>query len=210
MQNLDDFQSGQLLPTFNSSTQLSVLAEEMNGRKRVIIQSPGSAGTIVTPPNYACNVSLVLAHLRLLDSFLCTCQIVQWHCIYVHVEPEEPADAMGFCLQLVIYGINGDLVPNENLQNPDTDGAIHNITHYLITYLVPGGPSVPIFTIIAAVNERNETAEVASTFNAAVVAGYISELIALLKQVSCPVSGITDLCRRCCCSAEAQQKQQSI
>ena len=92
----------------------------------------------------------------------------------------------GFCLQLVIYGINGDLVPNENLQNPDTAGAIHNITHYLITYLVPGGPTVPIFTVIAAVNERNETAEVASAFDAAVVAGYIPQLIALLKQVSCP------------------------
>lgn len=84
----------------------------------------------------------------------------------------------------MIYGLDGTFVPNENLQNPELSGAIHNITQYLITYLVPGGPIVPINAIIAAVNDRNETAEVAAAFNKAVAAGYIPQLEALLKQVN--------------------------
>lgn len=44
-------------------------------------------------------------------------------------------------LQLMIYGTDGPFVPNENLQNTNVPGAIHNITNYLITYLVPGVPS---------------------------------------------------------------------
>ena len=86
-------------------------------------------------------------------------------------------------MQLVIYGIDGDLIPNENLQHPELQGAIHNITQFLVTYLVPGGPSIPIYTIITAVNDRNETAEVAAAFNKGVAAGFIPQLIALLKQV---------------------------
>ena len=48
---------------------------------------------------------------------------------------------------------------------------------------VPGGPSIPIYTIITAVNDRHETAEVAAAFNKAVAAGFIPQLIARLKQV---------------------------
>ena len=100
------------------------------------------------------------------------------------------------CLQLVIYGLHGTFVPNENLQNPELSGAIHSITQYLITYLVPGGPIVPINAVIAAVNDRNETAEVAAAFNKAVAAGYIPQLEALLKQVHKTSLGMTSDNRR--------------
>lgn len=88
------------------------------------------------------------------------------------------------CMQLVIYGTNGNLVTKENIQNPDLTGAVHNITNYLITLLAPGGPSVPISAVILAVQRDNGTAEVAAAFNAAVAAGYIPQLEALLKQAS--------------------------
>ena len=48
---------------------------------------------------------------------------------------------------------------------------------------MPGGPIIPIHAIISAVNERNETAEVAAAFDKAVAAGFIPQLIAQLKQV---------------------------
>ena len=87
-------------------------------------------------------------------------------------------------LQLVIYGLDGPSVPNEDIQLPGVAGAIHNITQYLVTYLVPGGPIVPINAIITAVNDNHETAEVAAAFNKAVAAGFIPQLEALLKEVS--------------------------
>ena len=84
----------------------------------------------------------------------------------------------------MIYGLDGPFVPNEDIQLPGVAGAIHNITQYLVTYLVPGGPIVPINAIITAVNDNHETAEVAAAFNKAVVAGYIPQLEALLQEVS--------------------------
>ena len=83
----------------------------------------------------------------------------------------------------MIYGVDGAFVPNENIQNPGVNGAIHNITQYLLTYLVPGGPIIPINAIITAVND-SQTAEVAAAFNKAVADGYIPQLEALLKQAS--------------------------
>ena len=83
----------------------------------------------------------------------------------------------------MIYGLDGAFVPNEDIQLPSLAGAVHNITQYLVTYLVPGGPIVPINAIITAVNDNQETAEVAAAFNKAVAAGYIPQLEALLKQV---------------------------
>lgn len=53
-----------------------------------------------------------------------------------------------------------------------------------MTYLVPGGPTVPINVVISAVTERNQTAEVAAAFHKALAAGYTPQLIALVKQVS--------------------------
>lgn len=87
-------------------------------------------------------------------------------------------------LQLVIYGIDGSFVGQESLQNSTgAAGAIHNITNYLITYLVPGGPRVPINAVITFVRD-NATEAVATAFDAALAAGYSEQLIALLKQVS--------------------------
>lgn len=101
-------------------------------------------------------------------------------------------------MQLVIYGVDGAFVPNENIQNPEVSGAIHNITQYLITYLVPGGPITPINAIITAVND-NQTAQVAAAFNKAVAAGYIPQLEALLKQVRSTRYTFLDMqkCRAC-------------
>lgn len=85
-------------------------------------------------------------------------------------------------MQLVIYGLDGALVPNENIQSPNVSGAIHNITQYLVTYLAPGGPAIPINAIITAVAD-NQAAQVAAAFDKAVTAGYIPQLLALLQQV---------------------------
>lgn len=88
------------------------------------------------------------------------------------------------CTQLVIYGVNGNIVAAENMLNYTLTGGIHNLTNYLITLLAPGGPSVPISAVILAVQRNNGTAEVAAAFNEAVAAGYIPQLEALLKQAS--------------------------
>ena len=85
-------------------------------------------------------------------------------------------------LQLVIYGVDAAFVPIENVLEPSTPGAIHNITEFLSVYLVPGGPNIPISAIIAAVQD-GYVAQVAAAFDEAVENGYISELITLLQQV---------------------------
>ena len=104
----------------------------------------------------------------------------------MHLDRDQHITELLFCaccVQLVIYGVDGIFVPQEALQNSTgAAGAIHNITNYLITYLVPGGPRVPINAIITFVND-NSTAAVATAFDAALAAGYIDQLLALLKQV---------------------------
>ena len=85
-------------------------------------------------------------------------------------------------LQLVIYGVDGPFVPEENLFLNDLPGSIHNLTHYLVSVLVPGGPEVPITAIIDAVG-GGRVAEVAAAFDQTVQAGLSDQLIAILREV---------------------------
>ena len=79
-------------------------------------------------------------------------------------------------LQLVIYGINADVVPPEFI----------NFTSTLYTYLEfvlkPGGAEVPAGLVLSAV-EAGATPTVAAAFNEAVQLGYSQQLVAILKQV---------------------------
>jgi len=87
-----------------------------------------------------------------------------------------------FSLQLVIYGISGAFVPQEALLDQSTPGAIHNITQYIETYLIPGGPTVPINAIITAVND-GELNQVATAFDQALAHNYTQQLISLATSV---------------------------
>jgi len=60
MQNTSDFHDGESLPTFVKGQNLTVIYQQVNTTEVITIQSPGSAGHIFTPPNYACNVSLFM------------------------------------------------------------------------------------------------------------------------------------------------------
>jgi hypothetical protein len=60
MQNTSDFHDGESLPTFVKGQNLTVIYQQVNTTEVITIQSPGSAGHIFTPPNYACNVSFLL------------------------------------------------------------------------------------------------------------------------------------------------------
>lgn len=59
-QNTSDFHDGEGLPTFVKGQNLTVIYRQVNTTEVITIQSPGSAGHIFTPPNYACNVSLFM------------------------------------------------------------------------------------------------------------------------------------------------------
>ena len=85
-------------------------------------------------------------------------------------------------MQLVVYGVDGAFVPEENLFASSEPGAIHNLTFYLESLLVPGGPEVPITAIIAAVN-GGRVADVAAAFDQAVQAGLSFQLVNLLQEV---------------------------
>ena len=84
---------------------------------------------------------------------------------------------------MVIYGVDGPFVPEENLFLNELPGSIHNLTHYLESVLVPGGPEVPITAIIDAVS-GGRVAEVAAAFDQAVQAGLSDQLIAILQEVN--------------------------
>ena len=85
-------------------------------------------------------------------------------------------------MQLVIYGLTGALVPQENLQNQGTPGAIQNITQYIETVLIPGGPVTSLNTVLTAANS-GELDQVAAGFNTAVAHNYTNQLIAVVMEV---------------------------
>ena len=114
-------------------------------------------------------------------------------------------------LQLVIYGLTGALVPQENLQDQATPGAIHNITQYLETVLIPGGPVTSLNTVLTAAN-NGELDQVAAGFNTAVAHNYTNQLIDIVMEVATYrrvhlirlmiqdwLCLSQDLCRACCC-----------
>ena len=86
-------------------------------------------------------------------------------------------------LQLVIYGLSGILVPQVDLQDQDSPAAVHNITQYIETVLIPGGPVTSLNTVLTAVN-NGELDQVAAGFNTAVAHNYTSQIIAVVMEVS--------------------------
>ncbi|DBA98455.1 hypothetical protein WJX82_009397 [Trebouxia sp. C0006] len=136
--NTSDFHDGEGLPTFVKGQNLTVIYQQVNTTEVITIQSPGSAGHIFTPPNYACN--------------------------------------------LVIYGITGAFVPQQNIQvqNQGTPGAVHNITQYIETVLIPGGPVTSLNTVLTAANQ-GQLDQVAAGFNTAVAHNYTSQLIDIVR-----------------------------
>ena len=81
-------------------------------------------------------------------------------------------------LQLVIYGLNADVVPPEFINFTST------LYTYLEVVLKPGGAEVPAGLVLAAV-QAGATPIVAAAFNEAVQLGYSPQLIAILRQVRC-------------------------
>ena len=67
MQTTTDFHNGESLPTFLEGQNVTVIFQQVNTTEVITIQSPGSAGHILTPPNYACNVSMITWLLAVLQ-----------------------------------------------------------------------------------------------------------------------------------------------
>ena len=86
-------------------------------------------------------------------------------------------------LQLVIYGITGAFVPQQNIEDQSIPGADHNITQYIETYLIPGGPVTSLTAIITAV-DQGQLKQVAAGFDNAVAHNYTDQLIDVAKEVS--------------------------
>lgn len=55
-QELADFEDGQVLNTLLEDYNLTVHVDVTNGADIVTLESFGSIATIITPPQYACNV----------------------------------------------------------------------------------------------------------------------------------------------------------
>ncbi|KAA6422357.1 MAG: hypothetical protein FRX49_07827 [Trebouxia sp. A1-2] len=85
--------------------------------------------------------------------------------------------------QLVIYGITGAFVPQQNIQvqNQGTPGAVHNITQYIETVLIPGGPVTSLNAVLTAANQ-GQLDQVAAAFNTAVAHNYTNQLIDVVKE----------------------------
>ena len=92
------------------------------------------------------------------------------------------ADLLVWLLQLVIYGITGAFVSQQNLQDEATPGAVHNVTQYVETYLIPGGPVTSLNAIITYV-DQGQLKQVAAGFDNAVAHNYTNQLIDVAKEV---------------------------
>ncbi len=82
MQNYSSFYNGQVLRTLYKPTNLTVVTTMVNNTERIMLQSPGAAGTIYTAPMFACNVSLPLSEEMIL---LATLQDMQLNTVDTHV-----------------------------------------------------------------------------------------------------------------------------
>ncbi len=76
-------------------------------------------------------------------------------------------------------------MPQQNIQvqNQGTPGAVHNITQYIETVLIPGGPVTSLNTVLTAANQ-GQLDQVAAGFNTAVAHNYTNQLIDIVKEVS--------------------------
>ena len=75
------------------------------------------------------------------------------------------------------------------VQNQGTPGAVHNITQYIETVLIPGGPGTSLNTVLTAANQ-GQLDQVAAGFNTAVAHNYTNQLIDIAKEVSSETLGI--------------------
>lgn len=80
-------------------------------------------------------------------------------------------------LQLVIYGIDGALVPEDAMYPADSD----LLVNYLSETLRPGSAEVPLSFVVAEV-EAHQTQAVAEAFLSAVNNGYLQQLTALYEE----------------------------
>ncbi|KAL0035348.1 hypothetical protein WJX77_002103 [Trebouxia sp. C0004] len=92
-----------------------------------------------------------------------------------------------FACNLVIYGIDGVLVPEEDLLPFNQE-----FLQYLETTLEPGFAEVPLSLVIAAV-QANNTNTVAEAADQAISMGYLQQLTALIQQASGNTAAINAL-----------------
>ena len=86
------------------------------------------------------------------------------------------AENVLYALQLVIYGIDGVLVPEVAVFPFESDALVE----YLTGTLRPGAAEVPLSLIVTAV-EADETEAVAEAFLTAISNGYLQQLVALYE-----------------------------
>ena len=84
-----------------------------------------------------------------------------------------------YALQLVIYGIDGALVPEDAMYPVDSD----TLVNYLSETLRPGSAEVPLSLVVAAV-EDDQTQAVAEAFLTAINNGYLQQLTALYEEAT--------------------------
>ena len=102
--------------------------------------------------------------------------------VFTHDDIYTSAELLVWLLQLVIYGITGAFVSQQNLQDEAIPGAVHNVTQYVETYLIPGGPVTSLNAIITYVNQ-GQLKQVAAGFDNAVAHNYTNQLIDVAKEV---------------------------
>lgn len=73
-------------------------------------------------------------------------------------------------------------MPQQNIQvqNQGTPGAVHDITQYIETVLIPGGPVTSLNTVLTAANQ-GQLDQVAAGFNTAVAHNYTNQLIDIVR-----------------------------
>lgn len=95
-----------------------------------------------------------------------------------------PCLTLKICLQLVIYGVDGVLVPEQELV-PFTD----EFLQYLEVTLEPGHAEVPAELIITAVM-AGQTDTVADAFDQAISMGYLQQLTAIVNAAAGLPNGV--------------------
>lgn len=112
-----------------------------------------------------------------IDDYMLVSSIVSCMCCIQHYV-ESGADIALHALQLVIYGIDGALVPEGAIFSSD-----ETLINYLIGTLMPGSAEVPLSLIVAAV-EADQTAAVAEAALTAINGGYLQQLTALYEEAT--------------------------
>lgn len=187
------------LPTLLDGANITIMTDEVNSTEVVTVMSFASEATVVTPAAFACNVSLLLSFLcdpvhavEIASSSACTCLkahqvqlgayircVVSFPISEVQAVAVVIADIYLYTLQLVIYGIDGVLVPEEAIYPFDA----MTLSKYLAGTLMPGSAEVPLSLVVEAV-ESGETQSVAEAFMTAVDGGYLQQITALYVEAT--------------------------